>query len=301
MAQVGALRDVPPDEAVLVLVAASFAWRVRVAVVDLGALAFAAAFLFHAGRVGELAAIVDRDAGEDLREQGADFALDAVQGPDDAGARLIPQRDDDLLPGLALSQHEEGVADALAAFDAVHLPVAEGLTGVDFFRPLLDALACRGPGDGALWCLSGRLALAALRQHFGRELVAEHFAADVIVDGARADLRLEAPAVDLGLADGSLGAVLLVADLLDEVVGQLVVVAELQIRALRLQVLPVEPVGFVRVVADLGGQVAVEVLIGGPLHFPVDGGIMDADLLGDLGRLHAGTQKSVDLDPLGHC
>ena len=44
-----------------------------------------------------------------------------------------------------------------------------------------------------------------------------------------------------------------------------------------------------------------EVLIGGPLHFPVDGGIMDADLLGDLGRLHAGTQKSVDLDPLGHC
>lgn len=38
MAQVGALRDVPPDEAVLVLVAASFAWRVRVAVVDLGAL-----------------------------------------------------------------------------------------------------------------------------------------------------------------------------------------------------------------------------------------------------------------------
>ena len=68
LAQVGALRDVPPDEAVLVLVAASFAWCVWVAVVDLGALAFAAAFLFHAGRVGELAAIVDRDAGEDLRE-----------------------------------------------------------------------------------------------------------------------------------------------------------------------------------------------------------------------------------------
>lgn len=99
--------------------------------------------------------------------------------------------------------------------------MAEGLAGVDFFRPLLDALACRGSGDGALGCFSGRLALAALRQHFGREIVAEHFAADVVVDGARADLRLEAPAVDLGLADGSLGAVLLVADLLDEVVGQL--------------------------------------------------------------------------------
>ena len=66
----------------------------------------------------------------------------------------------------------------------------------------------------------------------------------------------EGPAADLGLTDGRLGAVLLVPDLPDQVVGQLVVVADLQLRALGPQVGLIPGLRPVGVVADLGGAVS---------------------------------------------
>ena len=51
------------------------------------------------------------------------------------------------------------------------------------------------------------------------EIVAEDLGPDVVVGRARADMHPEGPAADLGLSDGCLGAVLLVPDLADQVVG----------------------------------------------------------------------------------
>ena len=111
----------------------------------------------------------------------------------------------------------------------------------------------------------------------------------------------EGPAHDLGLSDGCLGAVLLVPDLADQVVGELVVVADLQLRALRPQVGLIPSLRPVGVVSDLGRVVAVQVFIGAPLELPVDGGVMDADLLGDVHDLHAGAPEGVDLRALRWC
>lgn len=289
----------PTYEAVLVLIGSALARPVRVAVVDLGARASAGDAALDPGGVGKLAAIVAGDRLEDQREHfGADFLLEGVEGSDDAGARLIRRGDDDLAAGLALGHHDVGVADALAALDAVHLPVTEGAAVVDVLRAILDT-----PAGGLARHGSGRalrlVALAVLRQHGDGQLVAEDLAADVVVGGTRADVGLEGPALDLGLTDRGLRAVLLVADLGDQVVGQLVVVADLQLRPLGAEVGLIAGLCAFGVVSGLGGVVAVEVLIGAPLQLPVDGRMMDAELLGDVRRLHSCADEGVELDALG--
>ena len=286
-------------EAVLVLVGSALARSVRMAVVDLGAGTLAGDAALDPSGVRELAAIVAGDRPEDQRERfDADLLLEPVESGDDAGARLIRRGDDDLAASLALGHGDVGVADALAAFDAVHLPVPENLAAVDVLWAILDAPASRLSRHG-----SGRalrlVALAMLRQHGDGQLVAEDLAADVVVGGTRADVGLEGPALDLGLTDRSLRAVLLVADLCDQIVGQLVVVADLQLRALGAEVGLIAGLCAFGVVSGLGGVVAVEVLIGAPLQFPVDGRMMDAELLGDVRRLHSCADEGVELDALG--
>lgn len=177
----------------------------------------------------------------------------------------------------------------------------EGRARVHDLRALFYALAGRLAGDAALGPLGLPAALAVLRQHFHGEIVAEDLGPDVVVGRARADMHPEGPAADLGLADGRLGAVLLVPDLADQVVGELVVVADLQLRALRPQVGLIPSLRPVGVVSDLGRVVAVQVFIGAPLELPVDGGVMDADLLGDVHDLHAGAPEGVDLRALRWC
>ena len=111
----------------------------------------------------------------------------------------------------------------------------------------------------------------------------------------------EGPAHDLGLADGRLGAVLLVPDLSDQVVGQLVVVSDLQLRPFGPQVCLISGLRPVRVVSGFDGVVAVQVFVGAPLELSVYGGIVDADLLGDVHDLHAGPPEGVDLCALCRC
>ena len=297
-AQVGALRQVPTYEAVLVLIGSALARPVGVAVVDLGAGALAAGASFDPGGVCELAAIVAGDGSEYLREQVAVLGLEPVNRSDDAGGRLVRRRYNELPARFPLGHHDVGVADALAAFDAVHLPVSEGAAVVDVLGAILDAPAGRLAGHGsgrALWLL----ALAVLRQHGDGQLVAEDLAADVVVGGARADVGLEGPALDLSLTDRGLRAVLLVADLGDQVVGQLVVVADLQLRALGAEVCLISSLRTIGVVRGFGGVVAVSVLIGASLQLAVYRRVMHAELLGDVRRLHSRADEGVELDALG--
>ena len=105
-AQVGALRQVPTYEAVLVLIGSALARPVGVAVVDLGAGALAAGASFDPGGVCKLAAIVAGDGSEYLREQVAVLGLEPVNRSDDAGGRLVRRGDDDLAAGLALGHHD---------------------------------------------------------------------------------------------------------------------------------------------------------------------------------------------------
>ena len=282
----------------MVFVGSALTRPVGVAVVDLGAGALAACASLNPGSVGKLAAVVAGDGSEYLREQVSVLGLEPVDRSDDAGGRLVRRRYNELPARFPLGHHDVGVADALATFDAVHLPVSEGAAVVDVLGPLLDAPARRLARHR-----SGRafrlVALAVLRQHGDGQLVAEDLAADVVVGGARADVGLEGPALDLGLTDRGLRAVLLVADLGDQVVGQLVVVADLQLRALGAEVCLVSSLRAFGVVSGFGGVVAVEVLIGAPLQLPVDGRMMDAELFGDVCRLHSCADEGVELDALG--
>ena len=178
--------------------------------------------------------------------------------------------------------------------------MTEGAAVVDVLGAILDT-----PAGGLARHGSGRalrlVALAVLRQHGDGQLVAEDLAADVVVGGTRADVGLEGPALDLGLTDRGLRAVLLVADLGDQVVGQLVVVADLQIRALGAEVCLISSLRTIGIVSDFGGVVAVSVLIGASLQLAVYRRVMHAELLGDVRRLHSRADEGVELDAFCRC
>ncbi len=267
------------------------------AVVDLGALAFAPAFLFDPEAVGELDAVVAGDGLENLREVPAELPLDAVDGLDHAGSGAVWHEDHELAAGEPLGQHEQGLLRVAGADDRVHLPVSEGAALVDFLGPVFDAFPAGRSGDSDLPV--GLLFVGLVREVCVGD-PAEHAELYVAVEGrlAEGDGKMEAEALDL--SEHCPGAVFLVGDLGLDVLGEGVVVAELDGGTLGLHVDAVFLVSDVRAVSDLRGVVAVQVLIGAALQLPVDGADVEAELLGRcLDRL-ARLDLLLQPDAVGH-
>lgn len=129
-----ALGEEAPDDAVVALVAPTFAGGIWVAVVDCKPL-IAAFIMLHAVAVLELGAVVHSDGLEGIfRELFQDF----IKGTDSGAGGLIWDTQDDFIAGHALSEDKKGLALTLGfAYHTVKLPVAEGLAGRDDFRAAL--------------------------------------------------------------------------------------------------------------------------------------------------------------------
>ena len=120
----------------------------------------------------KLTAIVHRDALEQLIEQLAKTALQAVDGLDYAGRRVVLQQHHNAHTGPALGEDQEGFFGALASHDTVHLPMTKTAPALDLLGAVFNALAVGAPG-GLPLALGGVVAAALVVQVLRGE-VEEH-------------------------------------------------------------------------------------------------------------------------------
>lgn len=106
----------------------------------------------YALEVLKLTAVVNGDALKKFIEQFTKAPLQAIDGLDHAGRRVVLHQQDNPHAGPPLCQHKEGLLGALAPHNAVHLPVPKTAPALDLLRALFDALATGCPG-GLLFVL----------------------------------------------------------------------------------------------------------------------------------------------------
>lgn len=150
----GALGEKPSNQSVHVLIGPPLKGAVWVAEKHNGPLALAPVGGLDALEVLKLTAIVHRDALEQLIEQLAKTALQAVDGLDYAGRRVVLQQHHNAHTGPALGEDQEGLFGALAPHDTVHFPMPKTAPALD----LLGAISMLLPLELRAAC---RLLLAA--------------------------------------------------------------------------------------------------------------------------------------------
>lgn len=222
-------------------------------IIDLCPVAFPATGLFYSFTVSEFGTVVDGDRLEYLIELRAVLTFKTIQGRDDASACLVLHRNYDFLPGLPFGQNKKGFLCFLLAFDTVHFPVTDGFPGVDFFGAAFDTFTGGRTGSLSDFVI-GTLLFAFHRKAFVRNGQEDTFV-DIGVQGRFTDRRLEFDPLFLDFAQDSGRRISFFADLLFDILGQFVIVADLQIRTLRRQMFPVCRFGYVRTVPFFFSQV----------------------------------------------
>lgn len=253
LAEVSPLREPPADHFIQIFVRPSLIRRIGVTIIDLCPVAFPATGLFYSLAVGEFGTVVDGDRLEYLIEGGAVLTFKAIQGRDDASACLVLHRDNDFFSGLSFGQNQKGFLRLFLAFDTVHFPVTDGFPGVDLFRAVFNTFT-GGRTGSLLHAVIGTLLLALFRKAFVRNGQKDAFV-DIGIKGRFTDRRLEFDSLFLDFAQDSGRRIAFFADLLFDILGQGVILTDLQIGTLRRQVFPVCRFSYVRTVSFFFGQV----------------------------------------------
>ena len=223
----------------------------------------------YALEVLKLTAVVNGDALKKFIEQFTKAPLQAIDGLDHAGRRVVLHQQDNPHAGPPLCQHQEGLLGALAPHNAVHLPVPKTAPALDLLRALFDALATGSPG-GLLFTLGGVVAAALVMQVLrGQEK--EHVpTVDVIIDRILTDFRVKFLPVVSDFRKGGTRGKALDHDELLQPLDQGVVMADFELLALFLEESLVFAVCHVRTIDLNVNEVRGALDAQAPAYFIVD-------------------------------